>query len=126
MGKIAIPCKDDKVDGHFGHAQLFLVYSLDNQKQVNSVEYFTCTNGCGCKSGLATDFKKMGVTLVLAGNIGNGAKNVLKSNGIDTISGFSGPPEHVLKNWATGNFTLIDETCPGNHQHGHNCHHQTE
>jgi predicted Fe-Mo cluster-binding NifX family protein len=49
------------------------------------VETTDAPEGCGCKSNLAEVLKSKGVTLLIAGGIGNGAVNKLEENGISVI-----------------------------------------
>ena len=46
--KIALPCRDNQVDGHFGHCEYFTVFSLDADKIV-SEQRVDPPAGCGCK-----------------------------------------------------------------------------
>ena len=46
--------------------------------------------GCGCKSNIASVLQQLGVSVMLAGNMGNGALNVLTSHGIKVYRGCTG------------------------------------
>ena len=80
--------------------------------------------GCGCKSGIAPVLAERGITMMIAGNIGNGAINVLASNGIKTIRGASGEARPAVEAWLSGALSDSGETC---HAHGgdsdHECAH---
>lgn len=52
--------------------------------------------GCGCKSNIAPILAGMGVKVMLAGNMGMGALNVLNMNGIDVIRGCHGNIKEVI------------------------------
>ena len=73
--------------------------------------------GCGCKSGVAVILKEKGVTMMLAGNMGDGAVNVLANNGIDVIRGCSGSIDDVVAAYAQGRLKDAEITC------NHECHH---
>ena len=122
MEKIAIPTVNDTVDDHFGHAELFLIYQVSSNKEIESKEFYVPAKGCGCKSGLAGDLKNIGVTTLLAGNMGRGAQNTLKSNDIDVITGFSGKADDAVQKWLSGDFARTYELCSGGHN-GHACNH---
>lgn len=98
---IAVPTRNGMVDEHFGHCEYFTVYEIkdgvvSSEKRVDSPE------GCGCKSDIASVLGKGGVSLMLAGNMGEGAVRVLKANGIDVIRGASGSVRSVVDSWLAG------------------------
>ncbi len=118
--KIAVPTKNGFIDAHFGHCEYFTVFEIDNgsiiaEKRIDS------PNGCGCKSDIASKLAQDGVTLMLAGNIGDGAIRILKAHGIDVIRGASGNVRSVVEQWIAGTLKDSGETC---HEHGeYECHH---
>ena len=87
--KIAIPTRDGRIDDHFGHCDHYTIYTIEN-KTVISREELPSPQGCGCKSGIAADLQRLGVTVMLAGNMGEGAKNKLEAHGIAVVRGCSG------------------------------------
>jgi predicted Fe-Mo cluster-binding NifX family protein len=64
----------------------------------------------------------MGVTRMLAGNIGGGAINVLNNSGIEVIRGCSGDVHAVVKSYIDGTLSDSGETCHS-HDDGHQCSH---
>ncbi len=119
MKKIAIPTRGTNLDNHFGHCEKFTIFTLDNENQIIKKEDFASPENCGCKSNLATDLYEYGVSVLLAGGIGQGAVNKLKTAGIDVFSGYSGNIEEVLTGWCNGN-TGDASLCSS---HDHNCSH---
>lgn len=115
MKKIAIPTRDGHVDDHFGHCDHYTIYTVE-EKSIVSTETLPSPQGCGCKSGIADDLAKMGVTVMLAGSMGEGAKDKLQAAGIKVIRGCSGNIETVLKGFLSG--FVIDS---GNACAGHEC-----
>ena len=81
MKKIAIPTREDMVDDHFGHCAYYTVVTLDDENQVQNSERLDSPEGCGCKSNIASVMQEMGITLMLAGNMGMGAYNKLSAHG---------------------------------------------
>ena len=73
--------------------------------------------GCGCKSGIAPVLKQMGVAVMLAGNMGQGAKNVLEGQRIEVIRGCSGDVEELVASYLAGNVKDNGEICDH-----HDCH----
>ncbi len=109
MNKIAIPSKGGMIDDHFGHCEKFDFFTLSDKKEVVEHQVFAGSDTCGCKSDLAVDLKKEGVTVLLAAGIGKGAINKLKESGITVFSGFKGEVSKVLEMWlsgSVGNFTV--------------------
>ncbi len=73
--------------------------------------------GCGCKSGIASVLKQMGVAVMLAGNMGEGAKNVLEGQRIEVVRGCSGDVEALVNEYLAGNVMDNGELCDH-----HDCH----
>lgn len=96
--KVCLPTRDGMIDAHFGHCEYFTVFTIENG-QITEEEIVGSPEGCGCKSGIAPILAEKGVTLLLGGNMGEGAKNVLNYNGIDVIRGCSGPVRLVAEAW---------------------------
>lgn len=116
--KIACPTKDHMVDNHFGHCAYFTIFTLEDNKLIKE-ETLASPVGCGCKSNIAGDLKKIGVSLMLAGNMGDGALNVLNDHNIQVIRGCQGDVHDVLKAYLEGK--LEDTLISCDH---HNCDHE--
>ena len=88
--KIALPSKGQQIDGHFGHCESFTVFTVDSNQRITSQETLTPPAGCGCKSSIIPQLADMGVKVMLAGNMGDGAVNLLSSHGISVVRGCAG------------------------------------
>ena len=99
--KIAIPTKNGRVDDHFGHCAYYTIFEVIENK-VAGVSRLASPEGCGCKSGIAGVLRQMGVSVMLAGNMGQGAKNVLQSQRIEVIRGCSGDVEKLVESYLAG------------------------
>ncbi|UWG95549.1 NifB/NifX family molybdenum-iron cluster-binding protein [Dehalobacter sp. DCM] len=118
--KIALPSRQNFVDGHFGHCEYFTVFTIDDQnKTIINQETVTSPEGCGCKSNIAQTLSDLGVNLMLAGNMGQGAVNVLNYSGIQVVRGCSGDVREVVLKWLEGSLLDSGESCEA---HGHECH----
>ena len=73
MVKLAIPTIDGRVDNHFGHCAYYSVLTVSDDGKLGTVERVDSPQGCGCKSNMAQVLQAKGVTLMLAGNMGEGA-----------------------------------------------------
>lgn len=118
--KIAVPTRNGEIDAHFGHCEYFTAYEIEDGK-VKSEKRVDSPDGCGCKSDIASVLAKDGVTLMLAGNMGEGAVRILKSNGIEVVRGASGNARKAVDAYLTGKITDSGVGCA---EHGdHDCSH---
>ena len=80
--KIAVPTRENVVDDHFGHCAYYTLFTVDDDKNITDTETLPSPQGCGCKSNIASVLKEKGVTVMLAGSMGDGALKVLSDQGI--------------------------------------------
>ena len=114
--KIAVPTRENVVDDHFGHCAYYTIFTIENNEIVNR-STMPAPQGCGCKSGVAAILQAEGVSLMLAGNMGEGAKNVLEYHNIKVIRGCSGLVEDVVKAYINGQISDSGLSCSH-----HECH----
>jgi predicted Fe-Mo cluster-binding NifX family protein len=119
--KIALPTHENMVDGHFGHCEYFTVFTVSDDRTIVSQEKITPPPGCGCKSDIVHTLAGMGVSMMLAGNMGQGAVNKLGSQGIRVLRGCAGDVRTVTEQWLAGKLTDSGVSC-AEHGHGHECH----
>ena len=117
--KIAIPTRNGAVDDHFGHCAYYTIFTISEDRQITATETQDSPEGCGCKSNIASVLEAKGVELMLAGNMGEGAKNTLEAHHIRVIRGCSGQIETVANAWLRGEITDSGESC-----HHHDEHHE--
>lgn len=122
--KIAVPVtQSNEIDSHFGHCAFYNVYTISNQ-QITDIEKIESPQGCGCKSNIANVLASKGVSLMLAGGIGEGAINVLYFSGIDVIRGCRGNASEVVKLYIEGSIQDSGSSCQHHHgDHDHTCQH---
>ncbi|WP_430971966.1 NifB/NifX family molybdenum-iron cluster-binding protein [Sunxiuqinia rutila] len=111
MIKIAIPSKENSIDNHFGHCEYLTIVELNEQLEIIRVSPKATDKSCGCKSNLAEELASEGVQLLLAGGIGQGAINKLKSQHIEVIPGFQGTIEEVIAKWKAKDFPADLSIC---------------
>ncbi|MGI6226250.1 MAG: NifB/NifX family molybdenum-iron cluster-binding protein [Peptococcales bacterium] len=121
--KIAVPSRNQQVDNHFGHCEYFTVFTIDADKQISAEETVASPVGCGCKSNIASTLAEMGVKVMLAGNMGDGAVNVLQANGISVIRGCSGEVKKVAEAFLEGKIRDSGQGCTEHDGEEHTCHH---
>lgn len=121
--KIATPSINGLIDEHFGHCKEFLVFSVTDKRLV-SEQPIPSKEGCGCKSGIAVDLARAGVTHLVAGNMGEGAVRVLASHGIQVTRGATGDAKKAVQAFIDGTLADSGILCAGGDAHaGHECAH---
>lgn len=113
--KIAVPTRDGHIDDHFGHCAYYTIFEVEN-REIIATSRLDSPEGCGCKSGIAADMERMGIEVMLAGNMGEGAKNKLESHNIKVIRGCKGDIEAVVRGYLHGFVMDSGEAC-----HHHEC-----
>lgn len=136
MKKIAIPTRGNVVDDHFGHCEFYTILTISQENQILSSETIPSPQGCGCKSNIAGRLEEMGVTVMLAGNMGPGALNKLSAHHIEVIRGCKGQVLQVAEDYLSGKLSdsgigctahhsSADHQCGGHHHAGeHHCAHE--
>jgi predicted Fe-Mo cluster-binding NifX family protein len=119
--KIAVPTNGSAVDDHFGHCAFFTLFTIGENKEILDQEIVPSPAGCGCKSNIASVLAQKGVTVMLAGNMGDGAVRVLDKNGIQVVRGCAGDVNELTRKWAAGQIADSGDLC---HQHHDGCHHE--
>lgn len=114
--KIAIPTEGVNVFQHFGKSENLTIVEVENSqikaKSVISTE--------GNQHGqLPVFLASKGVDVVIAGGMGEGAKQRLISNGIEIISGVTGEIDQVVNKFIDGSLESGNAGCSG---HGHEHH----
>jgi predicted Fe-Mo cluster-binding NifX family protein len=122
MMKVAVPTRAGLVDDHFGHCEAYTIFNIGENKTIESTEMLPSPQGCGCKSDIVLVLKELGVTVMLAGNMGNGALKVLTTNGIQTFRGCTGDVRKVVETYLKGFVFDSGEACD-HHEEGHECSH---
>lgn len=120
--KIAVPTRGNNVDEHFGHCEYYTVFTIGNDNAIENSEIVPSPQGCGCKSNIAAVLQLKGVKIMLAGNMGNGALNVLNSHGIEVYRGATGDVRKLVEAFLKGMVKDSGEGCH-HHQEGHECNH---
>jgi predicted Fe-Mo cluster-binding NifX family protein len=120
---IAVPTRlDNTVDDHFGHCRQYNLFTVDDHNAIQATEILPSLPGCGCKSNIAMVLKARGVSILLAGNMGAGAVNVLQLQGIEVHRGCSGDARKAVEAFLAGEWKDSGLTCAApHHEDGHQC-----
>ena len=124
--KIAVTYENGQVFQHFGHTEQFKVYSVEEGKVVGDEILSASGNGHGALAGLLSSW---GVSRLICGGIGAGAKSALAQAGIKLYPGVSGDVDEQLQAFLRGElvFNLAAECgSHGQQHHGNSCGDHTE
>ena len=92
---------DSKVDQRFGRAKYFMLVDTDTMEyQVIDNEAVSQGGGAGVKAAQITI--DSGAKVLLTGNVGPNAYEVLKSGGIDIIVGVNGTIREAIQKFKSG------------------------
>ena len=120
MMKIAVPTRDERVEDHFGHCDHQTMFTIEVNNIVGR-ETLAWPQGCGCKSGIAADLQELGVEMMFAGNMGEGAKSKLNAHNINVIRGCNGNVDELVKSYLEGKIVDSGTGC-SEHECGDNHH----
>jgi predicted Fe-Mo cluster-binding NifX family protein len=121
--KIAVPiAKNNQIDDHFGHCEYYNIFTISVKNEIVDIQSLKSVQGCGCKSDIAQVLSLQGVSIMLAGGIGNGAINILNANGIKVIRGCLGNATEIVMQYVAGSIIDSGLSCQ-QHGHEHVCNH---
>lgn len=118
--KVAVPNIGDKVNQHFGRSTSFIIATVEDGR-IKDTEQVSTEALTHRHKELADFLQGKGVSMVIAGGIGEGASEALADNGMDIIKGAEGSYKQVLEDFAKGGLKSKDIIC-GDHEH-HNHEH---
>lgn len=118
--RIAVTYENGEVFQHFGHAEQFKVYEVEDGAIVewNIVD----TNGQG-HSALADFLNQNMVDILICGGIGQGAKDALNEAGIQLYGGVTGNADAAVAAYLKGELKYDANVACSHHEHGegHTC-----
>lgn len=119
--KIAVPLRDGRFSSHFGGAEAFALYTVDDASREVSEKNLAAPPEHG-RGVFPMWLRQLGVTTVLAGGMGPRASNIFAGHGIEVVLGAAGDdPEVMVKQFLEGTLEASGELC---HDHGfHDCGH---
>lgn len=118
--KLAVTYNNGEIFQHFGHTEYFKIYEIKDGKIQES--QVVSTNGQG-HGALAGFLKEQGVTSLICGGIGGGAKNALADADILVYGGVSGNADEAAKALLNGTLQFNPNVTCNHHSHedGHSC-----
>jgi predicted Fe-Mo cluster-binding NifX family protein len=121
---IAVPVCQGRFTSHFGGADAFALYTVDdtNRRVSSSAVAVPPEHGRGV---FPIWLRNQGVTTVIAGGMGPRASDIFLGQGIEVVLGAEGDdPEVIVRSYLEGTLSTSGELC---HDHGfHDCGHHRE
>ena len=117
--RIAVTYENGQVFQHFGHTEQFGIYTVEDGNILE--EEVVSTNGSG--HSLLADFLVVhGVSVLICGGIGGGAKMALAEKGIALYGGVTGDAKEAVEAYLAGTLSF-DAGVECNHHHDHDHEH---
>jgi predicted Fe-Mo cluster-binding NifX family protein len=122
--KIAIPLHQGKFSQHFGGAEEFALYTVDDATRAVTERRRDTPPEHG-RGIYPMWLRQQGADVVLAGGMGPRAVDIFTQHGIDVVLGVEGEdPEIVVRGYLDGTLVATGQAC---HDHGfHDCGHEHE
>jgi ATP-binding protein involved in chromosome partitioning len=121
MSRIAVPLIDGRFSSHFGGAEQFALFDLDEATRSVTSHYIAVPPPHE-RGAFPVWLKEQGVTTVLTGGMGPRAVQILDRFGIEVVLGIEdGVPETLVEEYLTGRLQSSGSVCEGGgfHDCGH-------
>ncbi|MCI9509323.1 MAG: dinitrogenase iron-molybdenum cofactor biosynthesis protein [Angelakisella sp.] len=117
---IAVPYQNGEIFQHFGHTEAFKLYGVQDGTVVTTQIAETGGSGHGALAGF---LREKGVTDLICGGIGGGARTALAQAGIRLYPGVTGEADKAAEALLAGKLAYDPETTCAHHDHGegHSC-----
>ena len=120
--KIAVTYENGEIFGHFGHAEQFKIYTIENNKVISSEVVNTNGSGHGALAGLLS---ALNVDVLICGGIGGGAQMALAQAGIKLFGGVQGNADKAVEDFLAQTLNYDPDAKCDHHDHehkeGHKC-----
>lgn len=118
--KIAVTYESGQVFQHFGHTSQFKLYEVEDGRIKGSEVVDTGDSGHGALAGF---LQGKGVSTLICGGIGGGARNALAEAGIELYGGVSGSADEAVAALLAGKLAYDPNVQCNHHDHGegHSC-----
>ena len=117
--KIAVTYDNGNIFQHFGRAESFKVYDVEDNKVVSSEVIGSNGVGHGALAGLLAD---RAVDVLICGGIGGGAQQALADAGVELVAGAEGDADQAVEAYLKGELISTGANCDHHHhEDGHSC-----
>lgn len=107
--KVAVAYKDGEIFEHFGHAEMFAIYSYEGETTADVKKTLIEVGDRHGHKAMADLMLENDVAAVIAGNMGGEAKALLLSYGIIPVTGFCGDADTASDLLVTGQLPIGGE-----------------
>ena len=114
--KIAVTYENGLIFQHFGHTEQFKIYEVAENEVIESKIVPTNGSGHGALSGF---LKEQGVSVLICGGIGGGAKDALFNAGILLYGGVMGSCDKAVDDYLKGTLIFNPDVKCNHHDHDH-------
>lgn len=114
--KVAVTYENGQIFQHFGHTETFKIYDLEGTSVTGVATVDTGDSGHGALAGF---LKELGVSALICGNIGAGARAALDAAGIDLYGGVSGSVDDAVLALLAGKLRYNPEVTCNHHGAAH-------
>ena len=124
--------EDGNVFQHFGRTEWFGIYTIEDGS-VKGKEIISAAE-TGGHSALAPFLAAQGVSTLICGGLGGGARMALAASGINVLPGVEGSADEAAEAFAENRLEYDENatchhhegehSCHHGHEEGHHCHHE--
>jgi predicted Fe-Mo cluster-binding NifX family protein len=117
MMKIAIPIVQGQFSDHFGGAEAFGLFEVDEKNRTILSQTFAPAPEHE-RGAFPRWLREQGADVILAGGMGPRALQMFEHYGIQVVAGVAGDtPEAVVQAFLSGTLAATGEPCSGGHLH---------
>lgn len=118
MIKIAIAAENELVSQHFGYSTHFEVFEVENEEILKEERVLNP----GHKPGFLPNYlNDMGVKVIIAGGMGQGAVNIFNEKDITVVLGANGSVLETIKKYIKHELVFSGSICQEHSHHDHGC-----
>lgn len=116
--RVALAIDNNMITEHFGHCDHFVVYEVQ-EKEIKDSEILK--NPPHQKGFLPKFLKENDIDVVIVGNMGKMAVDLMNNLGIECYRGVKGNQVDVINSFIAGTLESTDIQC-NQHKHSNDCH----
>lgn len=108
MTKIAVATNNNEIAAHFGHCEIFKLFTCEDGKVLSTKDI----PNPGHKPGFLPNYlNDLGINVIISGGMGSGAVEIFKGHGIEVILGSTGKAEDAVNSYLTGQLKTTGSVC---------------
>ena len=95
--KVAVPTVGGLLDEFFYSCEVFTIFTIDKNDNIENVELFYTPESCNCKNNNPLIMQQKGVSIMLANIIPEHSEGLCVKYGITVYLGYTGAVQDVLQ-----------------------------